>query len=118
MMNVMVFVVSNVPRPCLTCRALFVPQGKQRSYCQVHQPKDKRHRVHNKAYDDAEYRRNREIIKKQQRFCVWCGTPGTSSNKLQVDHIIPLSRSGTHKLENLRILCQNCHKLRQGKAHR
>ena len=63
-------------------------------------------------------RRNRAKIRKMQRYCVWCGSAGTSNNKLQVDHIIPISRNGTHDLENLRILCQNCHKSRQGKAHR
>lgn len=110
--------VSSYQRPCLKCRRLFTPQGKQRSYCVEHQPKDTRHRIHNPAYDDAEYRRNRKIIRKQQRYCVWCGTAGTSSNKLQVDHIVPLSKGGSHHLSNLRILCQNCHKLRQGKAHR
>jgi 5-methylcytosine-specific restriction protein A len=59
-----------------------------------------------------------QIICTRQKYCVWCGTAGTSQNKLQVDHILPLSKSGTHDLENLRILCQNCHKKRQGVHHR
>ena len=105
-------------RPCLTCRRLFTPKSKQRSYCIEHQPKDIRRRPPNPAYDDAEYRRNRKIIRKQQKYCVWCGTAGTSTNKLQVDHIVPLSKGGSHHLSNLRILCQNCHKTRQGKAHK
>ena len=71
-----------------------------------------------RAYDDTEYRRNRKLIRKQQRYCVWCGSAGTSNNKLQVDHIVPVSKNGSHHISNLRILCQSCHKTRQGVAHR
>ena len=110
--------MNSYQRPCLKCRRLFTPDNNSRSYCAEHQPKDTRHRIHNPAYDDKEYRRNRKIIRQQQKYCVWCGTAGTSSNKLQVDHIVPLSKNGSHHLNNLRILCQQCHKLRQGKAHR
>tara|TARA_R100000805_G_scaffold18092_1_gene21945 strand:- start:108 stop:452 length:345 start_codon:yes stop_codon:yes gene_type:complete len=112
----------NLQRPCLVCRRLFVPTRQVPSHCSLHIPpkkkyKDTRNRGR-RPYDDTEYRRNRAKIRKMQRYCVWCGSAGTSNNKLQVDHIIPISRNGTHDLENLRILCQNCHKSRQGKAHR
>ena len=111
----------NLQRPCLQCRRLFVPDKSNPSYCQAHKPKRKHKKNYKKGrrpYDDAEYRRNRKIIRQQQKYCVWCGTAGTSQNKLQVDHIVPLSKSGTHDLHNLRILCQNCHKKRQGVHHR
>jgi len=108
-------------RPCLTCRRLFTPSKSNTSYCQAHKPKQiyrKNYKKGKRAYDDTEYRRNRKIIRQQQKYCVWCGTAGTSQNKLQVDHIVPVSKGGSHDLTNLRILCQMCHKKRQGKAHR
>ena len=112
---------NNYQRPCLKCRRLFTPNNNSRSYCAEHIPVIKPKKYYKKgksAYDDAEYRRNRKLIRQQQKYCVWCGTAGTSQNKLQVDHIIPISRGGSHHISNLRILCQNCHKKRQGKAHR
>ena len=105
-------------RICLVCRQLFKPISKNTSYCELHKPKDTRHRVHNKAYDDAEYRRNRKKIKELQKECQWCQTRGSSQNKLVCDHIIPLSRGGSHHIDNLRILCMQCHNKRQGRDHR
>ena len=115
--------MNSYQRPCLKCRRLFTPDNYSRSYCAEHKPIIKPKRKYNypkgkRAYDDAEYRRNRKTIRQQQRFCVWCETGGTSQNKLQVDHIIPVSKGGGHELSNLRILCQMCHKKRQGVAHR
>jgi len=121
MTSVRVCVVSNYQRPCLKCRRLFTPDNNSRSYCAEHIPVIKPKKNYNKGkrpYDDAEYRRNRKLIRQQQKYCVWCGTAGTSQNKLQVDHIVPISRGGSHHISNLRILCQNCHKKRQGVAHR
>ena len=122
MMNARVCVVSKLQRPCLTCRRLFIPTKEVPSYCVEHIPPKKKYKdTRNKGrrpYDDAEYRRNRKLIRKQQRYCVWCGSAGTSNNKLQVDHIVPVSKGGSHHLSNLRILCQMCHKTRQGVAHR
>ena len=32
-----------------------------------------------------------------------------STERLEVDHIVPLSRGGTNDAENLRVLCSMCH---------
>ena len=37
-------------------------------------------------------------------ICDRCG----ATNKLTIDHIIPLARGGTNDLENLQVLCQSC----------
>lgn len=47
-----------------------------------------------------------------------CGTEGNNHNPLEVDHIVPISKGGTHELANLRVLCRYCHKKRRGIAHR
>lgn len=36
--------------------------------------------------------------------CLRCN----STNKLQVDHVVPLARGGEHSLWNLQVLCQTC----------
>ena len=83
-------------RPCLECRVLIEPTKDNPSYCMQHKP----------------------LIKKAQRNCVQCGTAGNKSNRLTVDHIIPISKGGTHKIFNLRVLCQVCHRKRRGIDHR
>ena len=114
--------MNSYKRPCLQCRALFIPTRSKPSHCSKHKPVKRSNKTYKhkgkRAYDDAEYRRNRALIRKQQRYCVWCGTAGTTNNRLYVDHIVPVSKGGSHKLENLRVLCQNCHKTRRGIAHR
>lgn len=47
-----------------------------------------------------QYVRNRD-----NHTCQKCGKPGH-----EVDHITPISQGGTHNLENLRVLCHQCHK--------
>ena len=113
-------------RPCLTCRMLFIPSQDSPSHCAKHKPTQKgrvRKKKYNypkgrRPYDDAEYRRNRKILRETQRYCSWCQTRGSSNNKLQVDHIVPLVKGGGHEMSNLRILCSKCHQLRKGVAHR
>ena len=63
--------MNSYQRPCLKCRRLFTPDNNSRSYCAEHKPIIKPKRKYNypkgkRAYDDAEYRRNRKIIRKQQ----------------------------------------------------
>lgn len=36
--------------------------------------------------------------------CAQCGT----TESLTIDHIVPLSKGGTHRIENLQVLCYPC----------
>ena len=108
-------------RPCLECRILIEPTKDNPSHCAKHKPIQKKYKykdTRRRAYQDPEYRRNKTLIKKAQRNCVWCGTQGNNSNALTVDHIIPISKGGTHKINNLRVLCQVCHRKRRGIDHK
>lgn len=45
-----------------------------------------------------------EILRAQGGRCLFCG----SSQRLTVDHIVPLSRGGSNGQENVRVLCKTC----------
>jgi 5-methylcytosine-specific restriction endonuclease McrA len=48
-------------------------------------------------------------MKAEQPFCSYCGSPGTpKTNPLTIDHIIPLSRGGTNRRDNLTVACLRC----------
>lgn len=51
----------------------------------------------------TKYERDR-VIKRDGRLCSKCG----STEKLSVDHVIPVTRGGTNDLGNLVILCKPC----------
>jgi 5-methylcytosine-specific restriction enzyme A len=51
------------------------------------------------------------VLEKCGYKCVGC----SSTDNLQVDHIIPLSRGGKHNESNFQILCKTCN-LKKGKS--
>ena len=59
-----------------------------------------------RAHMSAQRKRNarRTLIRRYGPFCARCGrTAG-----LTIDHVIPVSRGGTHRLSNLQLLCEDC----------
>lgn len=52
----------------------------------------------------------RARVQERDRSCVACG----SGRNLQAHHITPLSRGGSNRIENLKLLCQDCHKVAHG----
>ncbi|HLF90329.1 MAG TPA: HNH endonuclease signature motif containing protein, partial [Anaerolineales bacterium] len=42
--------------------------------------------------------------------CVKCG----SKEKLEYDHILPLSMGGSNTIRNIQLLCENCNRLKGG----
>lgn len=44
------------------------------------------------------------IFKRDKNKCLCCG----GVDKLEIDHIIPISRGGENKIGNLQTLCKNC----------
>jgi len=58
-----------------------------------------------------EWQKIRAAFLRQCPQCEWCGAEAT-----EADHIVPLSKGGTHSFDNLRALCKSCHskRTRQG----
>ena len=55
--------------------------------------------------------RRRIILNRDGHRCQRCGAKSLPSNEVALDvhHVRPRSRGGTHALENLEPLCQQCH---------
>lgn len=54
----------------------------------------------------------KQVFQRDQNKCVVCG----STHLLEVDHIIPFSRRGRHRLGNLRLLCKSCNLAKRDKT--
>jgi len=46
----------------------------------------------------------KKVFERDKHTCRYCG----ATNRLEIDHIIPLSRGGSNELDNLQILCRYC----------
>lgn len=56
-------------------------------------------------YNDPLYRKNRKIILGQPDvLCHYCG----KENPTSIDHILPISKGGTHEMHNLLPCCISC----------
>jgi len=52
------------------------------------------------GYEIREY-----LLEKFNRKCIYCGKENVS---LEIEHIVPKSRGGTNKIDNLGLACKNC----------
>ncbi len=50
------------------------------------------------------------LLKRHGRMCWYCGTKFTSFSEVEIDHIIPTSRGGTEKINNMAIACTMCNR--------
>lgn len=55
------------------------------------------------------------VLKRDNFTCVLCGATAKDGAKLQVDHIIPVSKGGKTVMSNLQTLCEKCNKGKNNK---
>ena len=91
------------------CRVLVPVSG----YCEKHR---KEHgwfaggRSDKRGYG-YEWRKIREeVLDRDQGLCQECLRQGRIIPGTDIDHIIPKSKGGTNRLENLQTLCRTCHR--------
>ena len=87
-------------RPCRNpkCGKMFEPVSEIHSFCSDHC----RHAVRG-----SEYRKARAVALYRDAYtCTECGETGN----LQCHHILALYRGGNNRLDNLQILCRQCHR--------
>lgn len=57
-----------------------------------------------------------EFIFTRDKFtCKICGVKDSTRSILEIDHIIPVSRGGTDKIDNLQTLCIDCNREKRNK---
>lgn len=61
--------------------------------------------------DDIRY----EVLKKDNFRCCICGATAKDGVKLEVDHIIPVSKGGKTTIDNLQTLCERCNRGKRDK---
>ena len=50
--------------------------------------------------------KRKRILLRGKGRCVKCG----SRENLEIDHVVPLARGGSNRLENLQLLCRDCNR--------
>ncbi len=50
--------------------------------------------------------KRKRVLLRDKRRCVKCG----SGENLEIDHVVPLAKRGSNRLENLQLLCQICNR--------
>jgi 5-methylcytosine-specific restriction endonuclease McrA len=86
----------------------------QKKYRLNHLPKmaEKQHKRRAKMRSNGVYQiSEKELIKLYSFPCIACGT----TDRVTIDHIIPIARGGTHSIGNLQSLCLKCN---SSKNHR
>ncbi len=57
------------------------------------------------------------VLRRDNFTCVLCGATAKDGAKLQVDHIIPVSKGGKTVMSNLQTLCERCNKGKNNKVN-
>lgn len=55
------------------------------------------------------------VLERDNHQCKYCGARG-GSVELEVDHVIPISKGGTHEFSNLVTACKDCNLSKHGKV--
>lgn len=107
------------PRPCMVCGVSTLCGN----YCQVHEPTvDEAARnaanPYRQAYKDPAYASNRRHrFQRARGRCEACQV-ALEPGGWECDHLVALRDGGTNEVENLRILCKPCHKVKTAATRR
>ena len=58
---------------------------------------------------ERRFRLKEKLLEHHNRLCAYCGRQ-FNSKRLTIDHIVPVSRSGSDLLENLVVACKQCNR--------
>ena len=72
---------------------------------------EQRARARLRMYANLFCRDVRKKILRNDSCCVICG----SKKRLNIDHIVPISKGGTNSMDNVQILCFSCNRKKSNK---
>ena len=92
-------------RPCLDC-GLPTPSPR----CPAHTRAQEAARPSRRAKGryDTRHKKLAATVLREQPWCSNCHTPGTETNPLQADHILPHGKGGKNVRSNYQTLCRAC----------
>lgn len=73
------------------------------NYCEQHKPAPWANSTRAKARPIGWAKIRAHVLRRDGNVCHYCGAPAT-----EVDHVVPVSRGGSHKLHNLVAACHDC----------
>ncbi|MBA2614314.1 MAG: HNH endonuclease [Actinobacteria bacterium] len=97
-------------RPCLDCGEL-TRSGSRCSRCEA--KRDARRGTTTERGYGSDHQKRAKATIRSQPWCSICGHPGSPSNPLTADHVVPVSRGG--RGGPLRVACRSCNS-RRGNA--
>jgi 5-methylcytosine-specific restriction endonuclease McrA len=65
------------------------------------------------AYSDPVYLANRKVVLEREPVCHW-RLQGCTGRSTTADHLVPVARGGSNRLDNLVGACARCNQLRGG----
>jgi 5-methylcytosine-specific restriction endonuclease McrA len=94
-------------------RFYFDKEYKEEVYRSIRREQDRRR---SKKHRLGSFRANKKkrklaLFKRDGNKCHWCNTK-MKFKEATVDHIVELSKGGSHHLKNLRLMHLDCHKIR------
>jgi 5-methylcytosine-specific restriction endonuclease McrA len=84
--------------------------SKTQAYKNAH-GRDRRDRIRQNGYEEVDPLKLKEKFNKFNNSCAYCG----KKEKLEIDHLVPVSRGGVHALRNLVPACAHCNRTKNSK---
>jgi len=96
---------------CANCGEIFYTKSKVKIYCSIDcRRKSERERSYNNYSSNhtPSFSIRFDVLLRDKFTCRYCGQSVDDGVKLEIDHIIPISKGGENTMDNLVVCCQQC----------
>ena len=87
------------------------------TFAEGYEEKNRKKKPERTTFDNKQKRNHipthvkREVWRRDQGKCAYCG----SQERLEFDHIIPVSKGGSNTARNVQLLCEKCNRSKSNK---